>query len=316
MSTKNAIVTGGAGFIGSHVTDLLVERGYNVHIVDDFTTGFRQYVHPDATLHEMDIRSKELISLFEEIKPVAVVHLAAHVDLRSSYEEPGIDSEINIGGSLNVLDATTAGGAKGIVFASSAAVYSPAIKTNPITEDMPCEPGSPYGIAKYAFELYLRVLAGRRGLAATALRFGNVYGPRQTIKGESGVISIFTQKLIQGEAPRVNGTGEQTRDFVFVKDIARMIVEGVEKHPDGAFNVGTGAETSVKDLYDAVASAVGTELEPEYGPAKPGDERNVSLDPSKAEQEIGFRPGVLLAEGIPETITWAKKMIEAGEPVR
>ena len=294
------IVTGGAGFIGSHVVDRLLPDGHDVHVVDDLSTGAKNNVDPRARLHVVDIRSADIGPLFARLKPAVVIHLAAQIDVRRSINEPALDADVNIVGGLNVLAAAAAAGARHFVFASSAATYGPPPRL-PLTEDLPLLPSSPYGIAKFAFEHYLRIYRPIRGLTSSVLRFANVYGPRQTAKGEAGAVAIFLSRLLAGQDVRINGDGGQTRDFVYVGDVARAVVLAAAGRFDGTCNVSTGVETSVNDLYARLRALTGSTAEAAHGPAVPNEDRRCSLDPLRAFQELGWRPEIGLDEGLRRT---------------
>jgi len=290
------LVTGGAGFIGSHVVELLLEHGHRVHVIDDLSTGKRTNIGPAATLHQIDIRSPRLPALFRRLKPAVVVHLAAQISVRRSSEDPAADADINIIGGLNVLRSAHAAGARHFVFASSGAAYGSA-RILPTPEDAPLEPSSPYGIAKAAFERYLLADHELSGMSDSILRFANVYGPRQNSKGEAGVVAIFLKYLCDDVAPVINGDGRQTRDFVYVGDVARMIVLAAERRLHGVFNVSTGVETSINDIFRILRRISGSGTEAKHGPAKPNEDRRSLLDPRRAAK-VGWRPVVSIEEGL------------------
>ncbi len=300
---KTVVVTGGAGFIGSHVVDELVARGFRAHVVDDLSTGFRSHVNRKAKLHILDIRSERFRNLILRMKPSAVVHLAAHIDLRRSVEEPRHDADINILGGLNVLEACRNANVRQIVFASSAAVYGKTERL-PAREGMAKRPGSPYGISKASFEDYLAFAQDNYGINCAALRFANVYGPRQTVQGEAGVVAIFLSQLLSGRDVLINGDGRQTRDFIYVGDVASMVASAVERSLTGIFNVSTGRETSINALYKDICAVSGIKKRSVHGPAKAGDERRVSLSPAKAKRTAGWSPKVNLKEGLRRTYEW------------
>jgi len=294
------IVTGGAGFIGSHVVDALIVRGHTVHVIDDLSTGKRENVNGAATLHELDIRDAKLTDLFSGLQPTKVVHLAAQIDLRRSVRAPVEDADINIMGGLHVLEAARAAGVRHITYSSTAAAYGME-KPVPTSEDEQVAPVAPYGVSKVAFEMYLRAYRHLHGMDSMILRFANVYGPRQTVKGEAGVVAIFFDLIRNGKAPMINGDGEQTRDFVFVTDVAESVVRAVEKGSVGTCNISTGKETSVNTLYGLMKGVSGTDVDAEYGPGKPGDERRVCLDPARAYEILGWAASVSVDDGVRRT---------------
>jgi len=294
---KTIAVTGGAGFIGSHVVDLLVGRGHVVHVIDDLSTGDKANVDKRAKLHVLDIRSKKLAPLLKRIGPSSVVHLAAQIDVRRSIKEPAADADINICGSLNLLAGALAAGNKHFVFASSAAVYGPPV-TLPMPEDSPLSPSSPYGIAKLAIEHYLRIFSQIYGTESAILRFANVYGPRQAVKGEAGAVAIFLKNFLAGRPSTINGDGEQTRDFIYVGDVARMVVAAVDKKLAGVFNVSTGVETSVNRIHQLLGRMAASATPSEHGPSVPNEDRRCSLDPGKAAKAVGWRAETPIEDGL------------------
>jgi UDP-glucose 4-epimerase len=313
--SKNIVVTGGAGFIGSHVVDLLVANKWDVHIIDNLSTGQRVFVNPKAKLHECDIRDAMTKKIIGQLRPKSVIHLAAQVDLRRSVGEPSYDADINLVGGLKVLEACRAAKVKHIIFASSAAVYS-AVKQLPFKETVPTVPASPYGIAKMTFEHYLRVEENIAGVKNTCLRFANVYGPRQTVHGEAGVVAIFLARLFAGQPCFINGDGRQTRDYIYVGDVARMVVIAAQKGLQGTYNVSTGIQTDVNHIYSGLAAAVGVKISAHHGPAKLGEDRRVALDPSKARRAVGWKAEIKLEDGLYFTKEWMDRTVKAGRLIR
>ncbi|MEK9152362.1 MAG: NAD-dependent epimerase/dehydratase family protein [Patescibacteria group bacterium] len=297
---KTILVTGGAGFIGSHICHMLVERGHDVHVIDDFSTGKKANLPKKVTIHEMDIRAKQVAAVMRKVSPDAVIHLAASIDLQASLAAPKDDADVNIIGSLNVLEAAIAAGVRHFTFSSSAAVYDNT-GLMPLPEEGPTRPSTPYGIAKLAVEQYLHVMHHARGIHTAVLRFANVFGPRQTPKGEAGVVAVFMQKLKKGDAPTIYGDGEQTRDFVYVGDVAACVVMVAEKATHGTFNVGSARETTVKSLYEKMATASGVKVEPVYAPARLHEDRRSALDSRKAAGVIGWRAMTPLDQGLKKT---------------
>jgi UDP-glucose 4-epimerase len=296
-----AVVTGGAGFIGSHLVDALVARGDEVSVLDNLATGERERVNGAAAFREGDIRT-DAAALFAEARPDAVFHLAAQADVGTSVERPDYDAEVNVVGTVRVLEAARAAGAQ-VVFASTGGAIYGECDEGPATEDAPRRPISPYGMAKLCAEEYI---AGWNRLHASghvALRFANVYGPRQAASLEGGVVAIFLERLAAGDGARIFGDGEQTRDFVFVGDVVAALLAAVG-HDGGVYNVGTGVETSVNGLHLACRRAAGIDLEPSYAPARPGDVHRSVIDPTRAGRELGWRAATGLDDGLAQTWAW------------
>jgi UDP-glucose 4-epimerase len=293
-----AAVTGGAGFIGSHVVDALLARGDEVHVVDNFATGRRENLTGTAAVHEHDIR-EPLGPLFDEIRPEVVVHLAAQADVGTSVERPLFDAEVNVLGTLSVLEAARPHGAQLIFSSTGGAIYGECER--PAREDDERRPLSPYGTAKLAAEEYLATWNRLHGGRHVALRFANVYGPRQLSKLEGGVVAIFVDRLRAGEGVTIFGDGEQTRDYVYVGDVVEAVLAAVG-HDGGVFNVGTGTETSVNELFEACRQVAGVEAGAEHAPARPGDVLRSVLDVSRTERALGWRSRTPLAEGL--RLTW------------
>ena len=307
------LVTGGAGFIGSHVVDECIAAGHDVAVVDSFWEhggGRRSNVNPKAKLHEIDIRSKDFAGVVRSFKPDVVSHHAAQHSVAISTSDPDYDADVNIRGLINVLESAAAGGVKKVVFASSAATYGTP-QYLPINETHPQLPESPYGITKMAAEHYLRYYAAAKGLRSTALRYGNVYGPRQDPNGEAGVIAIFTGRIIRGEPIRVDWDGEQRKDYVYVGDIARANHIALTQGDDDVFNIGTGIGTSVNALHAAIAAAVGRDVEIVHAPKRPGDVRTCIFAIDKARERLGWEPQTALADGIGKTAAYFKSVTTA-----
>ena len=294
-----AIVTGGAGFIGSHVVDALLARGDVVHVLDDLSKGKRENVAAGAELHVADIRDPDAV--FDGVGPDAVLHLAAQVDVRVSVERPELDADVNVVGTVRILEAARRHDAQ-VVFASSGgAGYGEC--DGPAREDARLRPLAPYGTSKVCGEEYLATYNRLYGAGHVSLRLGNVYGPRQEPHGEAGVVAIFMGLLRDGGTPRVYGDGRQTRDYVYAGDVARSMLLALGRD-GGVYNVGTGVETSVLDLYDAVQQAAGVKRAAEHAPPRLGELQRSVLDVSRAAAELGWRPEVSLAEGLAATWAW------------
>lgn len=299
------LVTGGAGFIGSHVAELLLEEGHEVAVVDDLSRGRRENVPEGAVLYELDVRSG-CGKVFEDFEPEAASHQAAQVDIRRSVAEPILDLEINAGGTVRLLENCVEYGVERFVLASTGGAIYGEQREFPASEDHPEYPISPYGVSKLAAERYLHFFEAQYGLPYVALRYANVYGPRQDPHGEGGVVAIFASRLVSGETCTINGTGEQTRDYVYAGDVARANVLALGGDvPSGAYNVGTGIETSVNELYETMADlSESALLRAEHGPAKPGEQLRSAVDPAKAERVLGWRPEVDLREGLEKTLAF------------
>jgi UDP-glucose 4-epimerase len=294
-----AIVTGGAGFIGSNLVDALLARGDEVHALDDLSKGDRRNVDAKAELYVTDIRDPGIA--FDAVEPEVVFHLAAQADVRASVERPAFDADVNVVGTIQILEAARRHGAK-VVFASSGgAAYGEC--DGPAPESAPLRPLAPYGTSKVCGEEYLSTWNRLYGSSHVSLRLGNVYGQRQMPHGEAGVVAIFMGLLRDGGAPTIFGDGSQTRDYVFVGDIADAMLRAVDRD-GGVFNVGTGVETSVVDLYAAIRAATGIDREATFAPARLGELQRSVLDASLAERELGWRPRRSLADGLAATWEW------------
>ena len=309
---RPVLVTGGAGFIGSHVADALLAHGCEVHVLDDLSGGIRANVPPAATFYELDVRDDAVRDLFAEHRFEAVAHLAAQMDVRRSVSDPVFDASVNVLGMLNLLEAGRQNGLEKVVFASTGgAIYGepdPGVNGGgPQPETHPALPLSPYGITKLVSEHYLRFYRETYGIDSVALRFANVYGPRQNPHGEAGVVAIFTQMLLRGDQPTINGPGPQTRDYVFVGDVVRAIVAAFAHEGSDVFNVGTGVETDVNELFGHINDFTGAGADEKHGEAKPGEQQRSVLDTSKIERALGWTPTVGLADGLRETVEWFKE---------
>ncbi len=298
------LVTGGAGFIGSTVADLFLGAGWEVVVLDDLSSGKRENVPAAARFYPCDVRSAAAAEAIQRERPDVLCHHAAQIDVRRSMADPRFDCDVNLGGLLNVVAAAVRAGVGQVLFASSGGALYGDTDQLPTREDHPARPASHYGAAKAAGELYLGVFRQAHGLKVASLRYANVYGPRQDPRGEAGVVAIFCGRLLEGRPCIVNGDGAQTRDYVHVDDVARANLLAAERGFDGALNVATGVETDVNAVHALLARAAGVEARPEFGPAKPGEQRRSCLDASAAARAIGWRPTVGLDDGLARTLAW------------
>jgi UDP-glucose 4-epimerase len=296
-----AIVTGGAGFIGSHLVDALLARGDEVHVVDSLATGSHDNLASAATLHELDIRDERLGELAARLRPELVFHLAAQADVGTSVEQPAFDADVNVIGTVRVLEAARAAGARVVFTSSGGAIYGECER--PAREDDDLEPLSPYGASKLAGEEYLGTWNRLHGSAHVACRLANVYGPRQLASLEGGVVAIFLDRLGAAQETVIFGDGEQTRDFVFVGDVVAGLLAAAGASRGGVYNIGSGVGTSIRDVHRLCVAAVGVEQEPRFDPPRPGDLRNSVIDPGRAARELGWRAEKTLAAGLAETRT-------------
>jgi UDP-glucose 4-epimerase len=295
-----AVVTGGAGFIGSHVVEALRARGDEVQVLDDLSRGTRTNVPAGAELHEADIRG-EVGDVFAAARPEVCFHLAAQADVRVSVERPDFDADVNVLGTLHVLEAARRHGTKIVFSSTGGAIYGEC--DGPADEDHPRNPLAPYGVSKLAAEEYISAYNRLYGSAHVSLRYGNVYGPRQDPHGEAGVVAIFMSRLAEGGTPRIFGDGTQTRDYVYVADVVAATLAAAA-HPGGVLNVGTGVETSVLDLYGRIQRAIGTEQEPDFADPRPGELQRSVLDASRARRELAWEPQHSLDDGLAATWAW------------
>jgi UDP-glucose 4-epimerase len=298
------LVTGGAGFIGSHVVDSFIEAGHDVIVVDDLSTGRRSNVPPEATFHHVDIRSPALANVFEAERPDVVSHHAAQVDVRRSVADPVFDADVNVLGSLNLLECCRVHGVRKVIYISSGGAIHGEPQYLPCDEDHPVQPLAPYGASKYIVERYLYLYREVHGLDYTVLRYGNVYGPRQDPHGEAGVVAIFTGQMLRGGTPVVNGSGEQERDFVYVEDCARANVLALERGGGGVFNLGSGMGTSVNRIFELLREIAGYDGDAVHGPAKAGETFQIFLDATRARQELFWEPTVDLEDGLERTVAY------------
>ncbi len=302
------LVTGGAGFIGSNTVDALVAAGiHEVSVLDDLSAGKRHQVNPAARFYQVDIRDAARVTeVVEREKPEVLLHLAAQMDVRRSVADPAFDAQVNLVGFLNLMEAGRRNGLSRVVFSSTGGAIYGEQERFPCGEDHPCRPVSPYGVAKLATERYLFFYQVQYGIRYVALRYANVYGPRQDPHGEAGVVAIFCGRLLNKQPVTIFGDGEQTRDYVFVGDIVRANLAALERDCSGAINIGTGIETSVNRLYDALAEVAGVAIAPNYEPARPGEQMRSVISPERAGRELDWRPQVALREGLSQTLRFFK----------
>lgn len=298
------LVTGGAGFIGSHMVDRFVADGHRVWVLDNLRSGSMDNIHPEATFIRLDLKDERLASEIAAVRPEAIVHLAAQIDVRVSCSDPVYDATENILATLRLIEAGLSNGLQFFIFASSGgAIYGEA--NGPQTETHPEVPMNPYGVAKLSVDKYLHAYEVQRGLKSASLRFSNVYGPRQGAKGEAGVVAVFSKRLRKGLAPCINGDGLQTRDFVYAPDLAEAASLVLQRRVTGIFNLGTGHETSILDLAKGLCRAAGFDATGiQHTPGLPGEQRRSVLDPSKAGRELGWVPRTTLLEGLQLTFDW------------
>ncbi len=304
------IVTGGAGFIGSHIVDAYLALGHDVLVLDSLWEhggGRRANVPERANFVHMDIRDANIARIFHEFRPEIVSHHAAQHSVAISARDPKFDADVNVIGLLNVLETSVKSGVKKVIFASSGATFGTPDHF-PIVESTPQRPTSPYGITKMVAEHYLRFYKEEKGLDFTALRYGNVYGPRQDPNGEAGVISIFIGKFLKREGIRIDWDGDQTRDYVFVKDVAQANAAALDKGSGGIYVIGTNVKTSVNEVYRALVKISGFEAPVTPGPRRAGDARDAQFDSSLAQKELGWKPATNLMDGMRETYEYFEKL--------
>jgi UDP-glucose 4-epimerase len=301
------LVTGGAGFIGSHLADRLLSDGHEVVILDDLSAGHVEHLNPAARFYQMDVQSPWLDELFKIERPEAVLHEAAQASVRRSVEDPGFDASVNVLGTLTLLQASVRHGVRRFLFASTGGALYGDADVIPTPEDYPTLPVSPYGASKLAAEVYLRTFHALHGLSYAALRYANVYGPRQDPHGEAGVVAIFARRLLNGETARINGDGKQTRDFVYVGDVAEANARALTSDAVGSFNVGTGVETDVNTIFQLLKRLARDNQTEVHGPAMPGEQRRSVIDARKIERVMGWRPQAGLEAGLDATVRYFRE---------
>ncbi len=302
------VVTGGAGFIGSHLVDRLIQEGHEVAVVDDLSTGKRKNLNRAAKFYKMDILSPRLERVFRKERPSLVMHLAAQMDIRRSVEDPIFDAQVNILGTLNVLEQAVQHGCRKAVFSSSGGAIYGEQDVFPAPEGHPTRPLSPYGISKLAGEFYLEYYQRISGIQYVSLRYSNVFGPRQDPHGEAGVVAIFTQKMLAGEQPIINGNGRQTRDFIYVDDVVEANLAVMGKEVLGTYNVGTGQETTINDLFRYLVELTKAGCKEIHGPARKGEQVRSVVESAKLREQLGWDPRVTLREGLARTVEYFRQL--------
>jgi len=306
------LVTGGAGFIGSHLTDAFLDRGDDVAVLDNLSSGQPGRLDSRAVMHKLSVTdAPSLTAAVEEFRPELICHLAAQIDVRASVADPAADSEVNVTGTVNVLEAARVTGAR-VLFASSGGALYGRDAPMPATESVPPEPESPYGVAKLCAEHYIGLYNRLHGTRHAVLRLANVYGPRQDPAGEAGVIAVFCAKVLAGEAPLIYGDGAQTRDYVYVGDVVRGFLAAVDSGRPGTWNIGTGTEVTVLDLVTIIAGIAGKPVTPLFAAGRPGEVLRSAVAADRAARDLGWRPVTGVAAGIGTVFRW----MQAGAPVR
>ncbi|MCP9454827.1 MAG: NAD-dependent epimerase/dehydratase family protein [Nitrospira sp.] len=298
------LVTGGAGFIGSHLVDRLIEEGHEVFVVDNLSTGKKQHLNHQAVLYKLDVQSSRLEKVFRMERPNVVFHMAAQINERRSTEDPMLDAQVNILGTMNVLHQAAHHGVRKVIFASSGGAIYGEQDIHPAPESHPPKPLSAYGISKFCGEQYLAYYQRVSGLQVVGLRYAYVYGPRQSMEGEGGMIASFIQQMLNNEQPIINGNGRQTRDFIFVDDVVQANLVAMGQAVQGIYNVSTGVETSINELFRLLTGLTGASCKEVHGPAKPGEPMRSVMDSSRFKQDVGWEPEVSLMEGLEKTVAY------------
>ncbi len=311
--SRKALVTGGAGFIGSHLVDRLLSEGCHVAIIDDLSASKLRNLNPAATFYHSDINHTSVQDIFNREQPDLVFHLAARVSVTYSAQNPVDNAEVNVIGTLRLLDAARRQGIDKFIFSSTGGAIYGNPESNPCNEDTPVAPVSPYGLSKWIAEQYIELFHRLYRLNYTILRYGNVYGPRQDPHGEAGVIAIFIQDMLEGRQPRIFGDGNQERDFVYVGDVVEANVQAINRGNNRTMNIGSGEGTSVNQIFDTLKSALGYRWEAEHRPRRPGDVHKISLECAKSLQNLGWSPQVGLEEGLQRTLEHFREAHQPGE---
>ncbi len=301
------LVTGGAGFIGSHVVDTYLSAGHEVSVVDDLSSGFRRNLPENVRFHQVDIRDARLSQVFSEEKPEVVSHQAARADVRESFERPLLYADVNIVGSVNVLECCRESGVRKIIYASTGGAVYGDPESLPVSEDHPINPLDPYGASKHHVEHYLEIYRRSHGIAFTALRYPNVFGPRQDPFGEAGVVAIFVGQMLRGVRPVINGSGDQERDFVHVSDVALANLAALDRGDGKILNIGSGVGTSVNTVFSTLADLADYREPAQHGPAKQGEVYRIFLNAERAREVLGWTPRLRLREGLASTLEYFRK---------
>jgi UDP-glucose 4-epimerase len=310
FKNMKCLITGGAGFVGSHIVDRLIKEGYKVVVIDNLSSGKKENLNPRAEFYKIDISNKKIDEIFEKEKPDFVFHFAAHIEARESVKDPIFDAKVNILGSLNILENCRKNKVKKVIFASSGGEVYGAANTIPTPEDYPPRPLSPYGVGKYAIENYLNAYSCLFGLPYVALRFGNIYGPRQNPKGEAGVVAIFCGKMLKNEAPLIHGDGRQSKDYIFIEDAVSAALFALKGKFCGVVNVGTEKETSVLDIFKKIKKLTNSKVKEKHVPLPACNFKRGCLSIKKVKKELNWQPEYDLGEGLKITTEWFKSNID------
>jgi UDP-glucose 4-epimerase len=305
------LVTGGAGYIGSHTVDALVATGaHDISVIDNLSAGKRDHLNPGARFHQADIRDAgEVGRIIASERPEVMIHFAAQMDVRRSVADPAADAQVNVVGFLNLMEAARQHGLRRVVFSSTGGAIYGEQDFFPADESHPCRPVSPYGVAKFATESYLYFYRAQYGIDYAAMRYANVYGPRQDPHGDAGVVAIFCGRLLENKPVTIFGDGEQTRDYVYVGDVVRANVAAVSAAVTGPINIGTGIETSINHLYRTLAGVAKSGQAAAYAPGRPGEQKRSAISAGRAERELGWKPQVTLEEGLRRTYEFFQQHI-------
>ncbi len=308
---KTALVTGGAGFIGSHLVDRLLELGYRVVVIDNLKAGKRKNLNPGASFHHCDITQPAAEAVFHREQPDLVFHLAAQTDVGYSTRDPVKDTEVNVVGTLRMLEASRRHGVDKFIFSSTGGALYGDPSVDPCPDDHPIVPLSPYGMSKYVGELDMEFYRRLYRVNYTSLRYGNVYGPRQDPHGEAGVVAIFSLAMLEGRQPEIFGDGHQARDFVCVTDVVEANIQAIDRADNMAVNIGTGQKTTINGVFELLKNIIGYKWGPLHGAPRLGDVYQISLDSSRAKQELGWSPQVSLEDGLRRTVDYFREMVQA-----